>query len=75
MTQLLTAAFGRPGVPVPQFLLDGWAQARPVALRTLQRAFAEQLTAGERAYWTVGEQGRRAVDVYLTRPWTYSVGH
>lgn len=58
------------GVPVPQFLIDGWAQSRPVALRTLQRAFAEQLTAGERAYWTIGEQGRRAADVYLTRPWT-----
>jgi putative transposase len=32
------------GVPVPQFLIDGWAGAAPVALRTLQRAFAEQMT-------------------------------
>lgn len=58
------------GVPVPQFLLDGWAGAAPVALRTLQRAFAEQLTPGERAYWTTGEAGRRAADVYVQRPWT-----
>jgi putative transposase len=56
------------GVPVPDFLVAGWVQARPVALRTLQRAFAEQLTPAERAYWTTGEQGRRAADVYLTRP-------
>ncbi|MDG4785211.1 Mu transposase C-terminal domain-containing protein [Micromonospora sp. WMMD1102] len=58
------------GVPVPQFLVDGWAGAAPVALRTLQRAFAEQMTPGERAYWTTGEGGRRAADVYLERPWT-----
>jgi putative transposase len=58
------------GVPVPEFLVAGWAQARPVALRTLQRAFAEQLTPAERAYWASGEAGRRAAGVYLTRPWT-----
>ena len=58
------------GVPVPKFLLDGWAGAAPVALRTLQRAFAEQMTPGERANWTSGEAGRRAADVYLKRPWT-----
>ena len=58
------------GVPVPQFLVEGWAGAAPVALRTLQRAFAEQMTPGERAYWASGEAGRRAADVYLQRPWT-----
>jgi putative transposase len=58
------------GVPVPEFLVAGWAQARPVALRTLQRAFAEQMTPAERAYWASGEAGRRAAGVYLTRPWT-----
>lgn len=58
------------GVPVPAFLVSGWAQARPVALRTLQRAFAEQMTPAERAYWVSGEAGRRAAGVYLTRPWT-----
>ena len=35
------------GVPVPDLLVTGWAQARPVALRTLQRAFAGQLTPAD----------------------------
>lgn len=55
---------------MPQFLLDGWAGAAPVAACTLQRAFAEQMTPGEREYWTSGEAGRRAADVYQQRPWT-----
>jgi putative transposase len=58
------------GVPVPEFLVAGWSQADPVTLRTLQRAFAEQMTPAERAYWVRGEAGRRAAGVYLTRPWT-----
>ncbi|AGL15144.1 Mu transposase C-terminal domain-containing protein [Actinoplanes sp. N902-109] len=58
------------GVPVPPFLIDGWTGAAPVALRTLQRAFAEQMTPGERAYWKTGEAGRRAAAAYLQRPWT-----
>jgi putative transposase len=58
------------GVPVPQFLVAGWANERPVALRTLQRAFAEQMTPAERAYRASGEAGRRAAGVYLSRPWT-----
>lgn len=58
------------GVPVPEFLVAGWAQARPVALRTLQRAFAQQMTPAERAYWASGEAGLRAAGVYLTRPAT-----
>jgi putative transposase len=56
------------GVPVPEFLVTGWAQAEPVAGRTLYRAFEQQLTPGERAAWTEGEQARRDGDVYLRRP-------
>ncbi|MFJ9523644.1 Mu transposase C-terminal domain-containing protein [Kitasatospora sp. NPDC101801] len=56
------------GADVPDFLADGWRDARPVALRTLQRAFADQLPAAERAAWRVGERGRRAAGVYLRRP-------
>ena len=56
------------GAPVPGFLALGWASARPVTVRTLQRAFDRELTPGERAAWREGEEGRRAADVYLTRP-------
>ncbi len=58
------------GVPVPEFLLAGWAGAPVVTGRTLRRAYAREMTPAERAYWTSGEAGRRAADVYLTRPWT-----
>jgi putative transposase len=58
------------GVPVPQFLAEGWAGAAEVTGRTLRRAYARELTPAERAYWASGEAGRRAADVYLTRPWT-----
>ncbi|NEB59736.1 DDE-type integrase/transposase/recombinase [Streptomyces sp. SID8111] len=56
------------GAPVPEFLAEGWAGARPVTLRTLQRAFAAELTPAERAAWRTGESGRRAAAVYLRRP-------
>ncbi|WP_413230040.1 integrase catalytic domain-containing protein [Kitasatospora herbaricolor] len=55
------------GADVPDFLAEGWRDARPVALRTLQRAFADQLTTAERAAWRVGESGQRAAQVYLRR--------
>ncbi|MBN1174856.1 MAG: Mu transposase C-terminal domain-containing protein [Micromonosporaceae bacterium] len=58
------------GVPVPQFLIDGWGGAPAVTGRTLRRAYAREMTPAERAYWASGEAGRRAADVYLTRPWT-----
>jgi putative transposase len=58
------------GVPVPDFLVQGWSGAQPVTDRTLRRAFTRELTPAERAYWTSGEAGRRAAGVYLTRPWT-----
>lgn len=64
---------GRPasaGVPVPQFLAEGWAGAPEVTGRTLRRAYAREMTPAERAYWISGEAGRRAAGVYLTRPWT-----
>ncbi|MFI6536754.1 integrase core domain-containing protein [Nonomuraea sp. NPDC050547] len=56
------------GVTVPDFLRYGWAGARPLALRTLQEAFARQVTPAERAAWRTGEEGRRQASVYLTRP-------
>ncbi|MFI5773657.1 Mu transposase C-terminal domain-containing protein [Streptomyces sp. NPDC051658] len=56
------------GAPVPEFLAEGWAGARPVTLRTLQRAFAAELPPAERAAWQSGESGRRAASVYLQRP-------
>jgi putative transposase len=65
---VVTGADGVAGAPVPEFLVAGWTGARPVVLRTLQRAFAGQLTPAERAAWSEGEEGRRAAGVYLTRP-------
>lgn len=56
------------GVAVPTFLRQGWTNAKPLALRTLQEAFSRQLTPAERACWTTGQEGRRQVSVYLTRP-------
>ncbi|MFE7235933.1 Mu transposase C-terminal domain-containing protein [Streptomyces sp. NPDC057596] len=56
------------GAPVPVFLTEGWAGARPVTLRTLQRAFGQELTAAEQAAWRTGESGRRAAAVHLRRP-------
>lgn len=56
------------GAPVPDFLREGWARAAPVALRTLQSAFARELSPAERAAWKTGESGRRAKSVYLRRP-------
>jgi putative transposase len=44
------------GVPVPDHLARGWAGARQVNLRTLQRAFARRLTAEERAAWKRSER-------------------
>jgi putative transposase len=56
------------GLPIPEHLVSGWAGAEPVALRTLQAAFAREFTPAERAAWTDGEQARRGRDVYLRRP-------
>lgn len=56
------------GAPLPTFLARGWAGADPVGLRTLQRAFARELTPAEQAAWRTGEPGRRAAGVHLTRP-------
>jgi len=58
------------GLPIPEHLVSGWAGARPVALRTLQAAFAREFTPAERAAWTDGEHARRGLDVYLRRPAT-----
>ncbi|MFC8898523.1 Mu transposase C-terminal domain-containing protein [Streptomyces cinereoruber] len=56
------------GAPMPDFLAEGWASAKPVAERTLYRAFTDGLTPAERAAWKTGEAGRRAGSVYLRRP-------
>lgn len=56
------------GLPVPEFLVTGWTDAPALTLRTLQRAFRQQMLPGDRAMWREGEDGRRAADVYLTRP-------
>lgn len=56
------------GAPVPDFLREGWASAKPVAERTLYRAFTTGLAPAERAAWKSGEAGRRAGSVYLRRP-------
>ncbi|WP_405689802.1 helix-turn-helix domain-containing protein [Streptomyces sp. NBC_00057] len=56
------------GAPVPDFLAEGWARAKTVTERTLQRAFIADMTASDRAAWRTGEAGRRAAAVYLRRP-------
>ncbi len=56
------------GVPVPRFLVEGWAGAVTVSCRTLQDSYARELTPGERAGWIGGEEARRASQVYLRRP-------
>ncbi|MFJ9079366.1 Mu transposase C-terminal domain-containing protein [Streptomyces sp. NPDC102278] len=56
------------GAPVPDFLAEGWARAKAVTERTLQRAFIADMTAADRAAWRTGEAGRRAAAVYLRRP-------
>ncbi|MER7669629.1 Mu transposase C-terminal domain-containing protein [Kitasatospora sp. NPDC096128] len=56
------------GAPVPEFLAEGWSDAASVTRRTLARAFEREMTPAERAAWKVGEEGRRAKNVYLRRP-------
>ncbi|MEU8252245.1 Mu transposase C-terminal domain-containing protein [Nonomuraea sp. NPDC048916] len=56
------------GVPTPAEFLAAWADAPPLALRTLQNAFAEQTTSGWRAALTTGDAGERRHRGYLQRP-------
>ena len=56
------------GVPVPEFLIEGWTLAAAVSPRTYYRAFDTELTPAERAAWRTGESGRRSAEVYLKRP-------
>ncbi|MEU6206097.1 Mu transposase C-terminal domain-containing protein [Micromonospora musae] len=58
------------GVPIPAELLSGWAEARPVTVRTLYRAFEAQMTPAAQAAARHGERARRAKQVYLRRPGT-----
>ncbi|MFB4319962.1 Mu transposase C-terminal domain-containing protein [Actinomadura sp. 21ATH] len=55
------------GGPIPQTLIDGWREAQPVSLRTLHRAFTNQLSSGMLAGMTEGEAGWRRHQVYLDR--------
>lgn len=50
------------GAPIPEFLVTGRAQVPAVALRTLQRAFAQHLRAG------TSEHARRDADVFRLPP-------
>lgn len=67
-TAALSGKGAAAGVPVPAFLLEGWAGAVQVAERTLYRAFEAQMSPAERAAWRTGEAGRRKATVYLRRP-------
>src|SRR5690349_15789518 len=61
---------GRPsvaGVPIPQEFVQGWTGATAVTLRTLQRAFADELTAAAAAGARGGDRARRAKLVYPRR--------
>ncbi len=67
-TAVVEGACAAAGSPVPQFLVEGWAQAGAVSLRTLQEAFARELTPAARAALAEGEHARRRHEVYLRRP-------
>ncbi|WP_019900452.1 Mu transposase C-terminal domain-containing protein [Salinispora arenicola] len=55
------------GAPIGDELVAGWTGADSVNLRTLQRAFAAELTPAQHAAARTGERGRRAKLVYLRR--------
>ncbi len=59
------------GVPIDPELVAGWADAKPVDLRTLQRAFERELTPAFMAGARAGERARRAKLVYLEREATF----
>jgi putative transposase len=59
------------GVPIAEEFVQGWAGAAPVALRTLQRAFAKQVTPAAAAGARDGDRARRAKLVYLRRAASY----
>ena len=50
-TAVVSGAGETAGVPVPDFLVAGWAGAAPVTERTLQRAFERELTPAPSARW------------------------
>jgi putative transposase len=56
------------GVPIPAEYVSAWAGARPLALRTLQAAFADQTTPGWQAALIAGDAGERRHRGYLQRP-------
>ncbi|EEP69782.1 transposase [Micromonospora sp. ATCC 39149] len=55
------------GLPIHPQLLAGWAGAPPVTRRTLERAFAAEVTPAQREAVRHGERARRAKLVYLRR--------
>jgi putative transposase len=59
------------GVPIPDEFVQGWVGAEPVTLRTLQRAFAAEVTPAAGAAARGGDRARRAKLVYLRRRASY----
>ncbi|MBG0567816.1 hypothetical protein [Actinoplanes aureus] len=55
------------GVPIAAELVSGWAGVQPVALRTLYRAFAAEVTPAAAAAASDGDRARRSKLVYLRR--------
>ncbi|MER6817504.1 hypothetical protein ABT299_50345 [Spirillospora sp. NPDC000708] len=51
------------GVPVPQFLVTGWADAAWMSLRSLERTFARERTPAERAAFAEDEEGVQRIGV------------
>ena len=66
-TAVLAGRNSVAGVPIADEFVTGWAGMAPVALRTLQRAFAAELTPAQAAAAVDGDRARRAKLVYLRR--------
>ncbi|MEV4123154.1 Mu transposase C-terminal domain-containing protein [Micromonospora sp. NPDC049645] len=66
-TAVLAGRTTAAAVSIPDEFVSGWANAAPVSLRTLQRAFAAELTPAQAAAAAGGDRARRAKLVYLRR--------
>lgn len=70
-TAVLAGRRTAAGLAIADELAAGWAGAEPVSLRTLQRAFAAELTPAQAAAAAGGDRARRAKLVYLRRAATW----
>ncbi|MFI7221450.1 Mu transposase C-terminal domain-containing protein [Micromonospora maritima] len=70
-TAVLAGRSTAAGLTIADELAAGWAGAEPVSLRTLQRAFAAELTPAQAAAAAGGDRARRAKLVYLRRAATF----